>query len=41
MVTARDDAMGGDEKITMDTGGAGVDAFDSVVVHVDGEIRNA
>lgn len=41
MDAARDDAMDGDGKITMGTGGAGINVFDSDVVRVDDEIRNA
>lgn len=39
--TARDDAVGGDGKITLETDEAGVDVFNSAIVRVDGEIAGA
>lgn len=39
--TVRDDAIGGDGSLTIETGDAGVDVFDRAVVRVDGPIQAA
>ncbi|WP_080803409.1 hypothetical protein [Arabiibacter massiliensis] len=39
--TARDDAVGGDGKITLETDEAAIDVFNSATVRVDGEIMGA
>lgn len=39
--TKRDDAIGGDGSLTIETGDAGLDVFDSATVRVDGPIKAA
>lgn len=41
LVTARDDAVGGDGRLEIETSDAGVDVFDEATVRVDGNIRAA